>query len=959
MPPVPPPLVEPPPATGAPPPPAPSTPPLSVGPRTDIPKPEVPRIAAQAPPSVPAAPPTAPPVPPGQRGRFIVLNFDNADIETVVHAASEIVGFNYVIGPGVSGKKVTVQTSGRIPQEDVFGVLLAILEVHGVTAVRSGNLYKIVPVEGARERAVPTIVGATPDPTRTGDEIVTQIVPVRFAAVNELGTLLRPLISARGTLIANRETGVLIITDSASNISRLLDIIKLVDVEVSLDELQIIPLSYADAAEMANLLNQLFQAGRLRTTSVGGAPPPAPAPPGAPAAPGATGATGGADRPPLIVAERRSNSLIVNARRGELETIRRVIEKLDINVSGGRRVFIYYAENAKAKDLAATLNAIYTGRETVQTSPSPTQTGGSQAARPTGLTPPGAPPPPSVAPGPPLTGGAEAPLVEGQIRFIADETTNAIIVTTTPRQWADIEVTIRQLDRMPRQVLIEVLVAEITLNEDTRLGLDWAVRAGKFGIANVTANTAAGTTALPGSPPASGGSFTGPNISRLPTVFGPVGAGLTAIAFETDRFLAMINVLASESRINIVSNPHVMTSENKKAVINVSTSVPVVTGQQAGTTVASTTPTNNVTNQSNVLGTLNQTVEYKDAGVVLTVTPRIGERGTVALDVKQEVNEVGPGVPPTGSPSFTKREAETSVVLLNNQTLVLGGLIQDKITRGETGIPGLRNMPILGWLFKSKDVSVVKTELLLVITPRVIGTALDAARITDEMRKTTPELNEAIRSAPRSPRLGVPPLDVPLPLPAPGTTPAVPVGVAPVTPSVAPPPIEPVPVTPAPVAPPLTPAPSGVPPIPPVPPTTGPSSAVPPVPVAPPVPSETPAPAPVITPAPDLAPAPSSAPPPVTPPSVVAPAPTVQPVPGITPPPGITVPSDTAPSPGVVAPAPPPGSPDTARPTAPARPTPRIGPPIRPRPPLVPPPPIAPPPSPDESAPPPAPVPPN
>src|SRR5205814_5515867 len=132
-----------------------------VGPRTDLPRPEPPRVAAQPP--TPAAPLTAPPVPPGQRGRFIVLNFDNADIETVVHAASEIVGFNYVIGPGVSGKKVTVQTSGRIPQEDVFGVLLAILEVHGVTAVRSGNLYKIVPVEGARERAVPTIVGAAPD----------------------------------------------------------------------------------------------------------------------------------------------------------------------------------------------------------------------------------------------------------------------------------------------------------------------------------------------------------------------------------------------------------------------------------------------------------------------------------------------------------------------------------------------------------------------------------------------------------------------------------------------------------------------------------------------------------------------------------------------------------------------------------------------------------------------------
>src|SRR5262249_19787159 len=247
VPPIPPPPVAPP-VVAAPPPPAPTPPTLSVGPRTDVPKPEPPKVAqAPAPAPPPAAPPTAPPAPPGQRGRFIVLNFDNADIETVVHAASEIVGFNYVIGPGVSGKKVTVQTSGRIPQEDVFGVLLAILEVHGVTAVRAGNLYKIVPIEGARERAVPTIVGITPDLTRTGDEVVTQIVPVRFAAVNELGTLLRPLISAKGTLIANRDTGVLIITDSASNVARLLDIIKLVDVEVSLEELQIIPLSYADA----------------------------------------------------------------------------------------------------------------------------------------------------------------------------------------------------------------------------------------------------------------------------------------------------------------------------------------------------------------------------------------------------------------------------------------------------------------------------------------------------------------------------------------------------------------------------------------------------------------------------------------------------------------------------------------------------------------------------------------
>ena len=839
---------------------------VSVGPRPEPAPAEPPRVApAPTPPPSPAAPPTVPPVPPGQRGRFIVLNFDNADIETVVHAASEIVGFNYVLGPGVSGKKVTVQTSGRIPQEDVFGVLLAILEVHGVTAVRSGNLYKIVPVEGARERAVPTIVGSTADPNRAADEIVTQIVPIRFAPVNDLGTLLRPLISSRGTLIANRETGVLIITDSASNIARLLDIIRLVDIEVAIDELQIIPLQYADAADMANILNQLFQSGRLRGAGVAGAPaaPLPPAPAGAPA----PGQTGGADRPPLIVAERRSNSLIVNARKGEMETIRRVIEKIDINVTGGRRVFIYYAENAKAKDLAATLNAIYTGRETVQTT-TPTPTPSTPGARP-----PLPPPPPSVAPGAPL-GTAEAPLAEGQVRFIADETTNAIIVTTTPRQWSDIEATVKQLDKMPRQVLIEVLVAEIALTDDTRLGLDWALKTGSFRLGQQSiAPTAPDSFSL------------APAVARLAPL---AGGGLTAFAFASGEFFTILNTLASENRVNIVSNPHVLTSENKKAVINVSTSVPIITGQQTSTVSQPGTQPGGGTSTQIITGGVNQTVEYRDAGVVLTVTPRIGERGTVALDVKQEVNSVGAAVPPTNSPSFVKREAETSVVLLNNQTLVLGGLIQDKLTVDDRGIPVLKNIPIIGYLFGFKEKKLEKTELLLLITPRVVGTALDAARITEEMRRTTPELNRAIQNAPRTPTSAPPPSPGAVPLPGP-SAPAPPMS-APAT--LPPPAVAPAPVPPAPTPPP---------------PPTG----VPPTPIPPPR---------------SLAPSPAPASAAASAAIVPVVAPTVEPPLVLAPSPAAVVPGPHNQDPQVQ------GQSETARPVGPrARPLPRSGPPIRPQ----------------------------
>jgi general secretion pathway protein D len=431
-----------------------------------------------------------------------------------------------------------------------------------------------------------------------------------------------------------------------------------------------------------------------------------------------------------------------------------------------------------------------------------------------------------MAPGGPLgPSTTEAPLAEGQVRFIADEVTNAIIVTTTPRQWSDIEATVKQLDKMPRQVLIEVLVAEIALTDDLRLGMDWALKEGSFRL---------GQQAIAVTPP---DSFSlKPLISRLVPL---AGGGLTAFAFSSDQFFAILNTLASENRVNIVSNPHVLTSENKKAVINVSTSVPIITGQQTSTVSQPGTAPGGGTSTQITTGGVNQTVEYRDAGVVLTVTPRIGERGTVALDVKQEVNSVGPAVQPTNSPSFIKREAETSVVLLNNQTLVLGGLIQDRITTDDRGIPLMKDIPLIGFLFGFKEKKVEKTELLLMITPRVIGTALDAARITDEMRRVSPQVDEAIRNAPRSPTSVPPPVMTPIPAPAPGMSPPFePSGPARVP---GPTSVEPsTPVPPAAVAP-APPATTGVPVIRPAPPVSVPAPAppagpVPPPPVVPPEP---------------------------------------------------------------------------------------------------------------------------
>ncbi len=725
-------------------------PPLSVGPvRPPEPAPLAP---AAAPPGAPTPPQAGSASP-----RTIVFNFDNADIEVVIQAAAEIVGFNYVLSPQARGRKVTVQTIGKIAADDVFNVLLTILDVNGLTAVRSGNLYRIIPREGAPQASVRTVVGRDPDPSRAGDEILTQIVPLHFISAADAVNLLRPFVPQQGAVAAHRETNLLIITDTAANIRRVLDILKLVDVEVAVDELQIIPIRNADASELAQLLNQMFASGRLRAgAAVPGLPaPPAPppTPPGAPVPgrPPAPEAGPAAERPPLIVAERRSNSLVIHARKQEMETIRKLIEKLDVDIYGGQRVFIYFVENTKSRDLAATLDAIYGRGDRAVQAARVTPPYGQGGLATGGLTTPPSPPPP-----PPLTLVVPPPRplvpVEGggpvtDLRFISDDVTNAIIVTTFPRLWRDIEETIKKLDRMARQVLIEVLAAEVTLNDDTKLGIEWAVRSGRFDISNTqTAIPNTQTGILPSRPPQGlipgGGSLAGNTL------------GFNVFTFAASEFLAALNALASENRVNVLSSPSIMTSENKKAIINVSTSVPIVTSQQVP-----------VASGGGTANSITQTVEYKDAGIILTVTPRIGEQGTVALDVKQEVNEVGtPEPPPINSPRFTKREAETSVVLLNNQTLVLGGLIQTKRTHIKTGIPFLNRIPVLGYLFGSTEEKIEKTELLLLITPRVVGTPTDAARITNQMRRVTPELEESFR-------LG-PPLPPPTPTPPPAPRPA-------------------------------------------------------------------------------------------------------------------------------------------------------------------------------------------
>lgn len=716
--------------------PGPGLPPADVPAREGPPASPTPGPApAPAPParegSGPAARPAMATAPAPARGRQIVLNFDNADIEAVIQAASEIARFNYILGPGVAGKKVTVQTAGRIPEEEVFNVLLAVLEVNGVTAIRTGNLYKIVPLTAARERALPTIIGAQTDPSRRPDEVVTQIVPIVHGQTERIATALRPFVQG-GNLVVHGN--LLLITDTAANIARLLQIIGVMDVEAPQDELRILVVRYAEAVELARTLNDFFAGRRVRLPA---APQPIPTPPRPGVPTPAPTPTETPERPPLILADKRTNSLIVSARRADLELITQLVGQLDIDTQANKRVFVYYVENVKAKDLAATLTEIF-GKPTDVRRPE------RREIQPT-PPPPTAPPPFAPTPGTPPPGApaaeAEPGVVEGEVKFIADEPNNALIVTTFPRNWPLIQDTIRKLDRTPKQVLIEVLVAEVSLDDENALGLAWTLRQQRdIRIGGTTYNIGT-VTRLDVGPP-------GPLVGTAPTLGLPTSPGLplsgfTFFVFETDRFLGLLNLYANYGKLTVLSSPHILTSENKKAVINVSTSIPIPTQQITQVT------TGTVGQAAGQAGApFVQNIEYRDAGIVLTVTPRISEKRVVALEVKQTVNDVGPPIPPTQNPTIIKREAETSVVLQDNQTLVLGGLIQSRRSDTRTGIPALSRIPVLGFLFGKTSEEFRRTELLILITPRVIGDPTEARELYEQIRSQRPELDRGLRTHP-------------------------------------------------------------------------------------------------------------------------------------------------------------------------------------------------------------------
>ncbi|HEX7127192.1 MAG TPA: type II secretion system secretin GspD [Thermodesulfobacteriota bacterium] len=667
-------------------------------------------------PSAPSAPGSGrmPPIPPPGPGRQITMDFNDADLQVLVKFMSELTGRNFILDERVRGK-VTIISPSRITVEEAYRVFEAVLDVKGFTTVPVGAALKIIPARDAKQTGIPVTGPDRPAPERAAG-YVTRLIPLKNIAAQDLVPVLTPLVSKDGSLLASQTTNTLIVTDSMDNLDRLAAIVAQLDVAGFQDRYEVIPLQYATARDLAATLQQLVQPRTQTPVSRTARRPGS-------AAAAQAGSIDGA----RIIPDERTNSLIVQATTADIEQIRDLVRQLDKEVprSAGR-INVIYLQHADAEEVAKVLSQL-----------APAQGGPGAPGRPNGAQPPR----PVTAPIPAATGGtvpggpvgstvtptsadgpAPAAELEGGVKVTADKATNSLIVTASPADFEAIRSVVRQLDIPRAQVFVEALIMEVSLNRRRELGVQ-ATGVGRIGGTSIIGGT--GTGAQPFSL-----STAGDLINPLTPIGSTLGGGafgrpititnpITGEPVTFPSFSALVRFLNQVTDVNVLSAPHLLTTNNKEAEIVVAQNIPFITGQ-----TSTITDPNAVQTQ----------IDRRDVGITLRLTPTINEGDLVRLDIFQEISAVtdspeGLNVNEVGV-TTTKRSAKTSVLVKDEATIVIGGLIRDDINATENKIPILGDIPILGYLFKNTTRRVDKTNLLIFLTPHIVRSPEEIAEIT-------------------------------------------------------------------------------------------------------------------------------------------------------------------------------------------------------------------------------------
>lgn len=572
-------------------------------------------------------------------GQEMTLNFADADIRTVIEAVAQRTGRNFIIDPRVKGK-VTVISQKAMDPNELYEVFLSILKIHGYAAIPGRNAIKIVPEVNAKQDAIETIAGKGVRDDDS-DAFVTHVLEVKHVDAAQLVPILRPLVPQRGHLAAYPASNVLIISDSAANIARLATIVRRID-QATGDEIEVIPLQHASATEIVRVITQLEGRDAKKPDSS------------------------------QIIADERTNSILLGGAVASRVRIRALISHLDTPMDTGGHTHVVYLKNAVAKDLVSVLTGV--SKSVVA--------GKGQKSAATGAV--------------------------GNITIQADENTNALVINAPPDVFRSLRSVIQKLDIRRAQVLVEAVIAEVTTGSSTELGVQWAgdgsASDNPIGIISFN-NNAAAMGGLLEDPP------------QLAPVSGGLNLGIGKFT-GSNKVAALLNALTADTSNNILSTPTLVTLDNEEAEIVVGNNVPFLTGQytNAGTTGA-TNPFS--------------TIQRQDVGLTLKIKPQINEGNAVKLDVQQEVSSIADSA--VGVDLITnKRSIKTSVMVDDDQILVLGGLIEDVLREKEERVPLLGDIPILGWLFRYNTVSKDKTNLMVFLHPTILKDAAFSAKVTHD-----------------------------------------------------------------------------------------------------------------------------------------------------------------------------------------------------------------------------------
>ncbi len=649
-----------------------------------------------------------------QQAQRITPNFRDADITQLIDLVSQATGRNFIIAPNVHAQVTWLSGPGTsMTPEQFYQGFLSVLQVHGFIAVPSGNVIKVLPDASMRQ------IPGNDLPERispSSDDVVTQVIAVTNVSAAQLVPVLRPLMPQNAQLAAVPGANMLVISDHAANVSRLARIIARIDQGGGTD-IEVIALQSATAADTVRVLNSLVtQAGE-------------------------------AGGPNLhMVADDRSNSILMSGDPAQRLRIRALIANLDTPLDTGGETFVRYLNYAKAEDLATKLKE---------------QISGSGAAKG-----PGASPLPVNA-----ASAATVSLAGGTGTIWADKDTNALIITAPQRTMRALNAVIDKLDIRRAQVQVEAIIVEVSADKTADLGVNWILdgsnsklAVGGFiepvgGASIVDLYNAAKT----GTPPA-GGSANGTTV------------GIGRLQATGVNFAAIVRALQGDSRTNIISKPSITMRDNEESRLEVAQEVPFITGQYTGTTGTSSAF---------------QTVQRQQVGTILTVTPQINEGDAVVLKVEVESSSLAASSAGAVDLITNKRTIKTTVLIPDGGTLVIGGLMQDKATNSEQSVPFLGRIPLIGELFRTRDTSKGKTNLMVFLQPHILRDDHQAALETDskynavrEEQRNLGRENTLLPLRPFQKLAPMPALDQPIlntqpaqPAAAPGAAP----GAAPVT----------------------------------------------------------------------------------------------------------------------------------------------------------------------------------